>query len=252
MGGANRGCATRPAHRLMRVCRWNFRRIDRRARKRHTRSVAAVLHERWTTTDSAEPQRIHYPLQSGLIMLNRTLAAATLIVLGACSNKPKDDTAAKMDSTATAGSPAMATPSSPTAAKDIIETAAAAGTFNTLAKALTAAGLVETLKGTGPYTVLAPTDEAFAKIPAKDLDALMANKEELTKVLKYHVLTGNVPSSQVATMTEATTLEGGKIMIKAVDGKVVINGTSTVTSPDISASNGTIHVVNTVLMPPKK
>jgi len=185
-------------------------------------------------------------------MLNRTLAAATLIVLGACSNKPKDDTAAKMDSTATAASPAMATPSSPTAAKDIIETAAAAGTFNTLAKALTAAGLVETLKGTGPYTVLAPTDEAFAKIPAKDLDALMANKEELTKVLKYHVLTGNVPSSQVATMTEATTLEGGKIMIKSVDGKVVINGTSTVTSPDISASNGTIHVVNTVLMPPKK
>ena len=138
------------------------------------------------------------------------------------------------------------------APKDLIETAASAGSFNTLAKALTAAGLVETLKGAGPYTILAPTDEAFAKIPQKDLDALMANKEELTKVLKYHVISGNVPSSQVATMTDATTLEGSKITIKVVDGKVTLNGKADVTSPDIIASNGTIHVINTVLMPPKK
>ena len=183
-------------------------------------------------------------------MTNRTLAAATLLVLGACSTKAKTaDAVAKMDSTATA--PAMAVPSS-TAPKDIIETATAAGTFNTLAKALTAAGLVETLKGAGPFTVLAPTDEAFAKIPAKDLEALLANKEQLTKVLQYHVIAGNVPSADVAKMTEATTLEGAKVMIKVVDGKVVLNGTSTVTSPDITASNGTIHVINTVLMPPKK
>jgi uncharacterized surface protein with fasciclin (FAS1) repeats len=183
-------------------------------------------------------------------MTNRTLvAAAGLLVLGACSNKPKDD-AAKMDSAAPAAAPAMAEPAA-TAPKDIIETAAAAGTFNTLAKALTAAGLVETLKGAGPFTVLAPTDEAFAKIPQKDLDALLANKEELAKVLKYHVISGNVPSSQVTTMTEATTLEGGKVTIKVTDGKVTLNGKSVVTSADIAASNGVIHVIDTVLMPPK-
>ena len=111
---------------------------------------------------------------------------------------------------------------------------------------------VETLKGAGPFTVLAPTDEAFAKIPQKDLDALLANKEMLTRVLKYHVISGNVPSTQVATMTEATTLEGGKLAIKVVDGKVMLNGKAQVTSPDIAASNGTIHVINTVLMPPRK
>ena len=183
-------------------------------------------------------------------MMNRTLTAATLLVLAACSNKARDD-AAKMDSAAPAAAPAMVGDAA-TAPKDIIETAATAGTFNTLAKALTAAGLVETLKGAGPYTVLAPTDEAFAKIPPKDLDALLANKEMLTKVLKYHVISGNVPSAQVASMTEATTLEGGKLEIKVVDGKVMLNGKVQVTSPDIAASNGTIHVINTVLMPPKK
>lgn len=138
------------------------------------------------------------------------------------------------------------------APKDIVETAIAAGTFNTLAKALTAAGLVETLKGTGPYTVLAPTDEAFAKIPAKDLEALLADKAALTKVLTYHVIAGNVPAATVTTLTEATSLEGSKIAIKVVDGKVMLNGASEVTATDIAASNGVIHVINTVLMPPKK
>ena len=183
-------------------------------------------------------------------MTNRTIAAATLLVLAACSTKAKED-AAKLDSAAPAAAPAMAGPA-PMAPKDLIETAASAGTFNTLGRALTAAGLDETLKGTGPYTILAPTDDAFAKIPKKDLDALMANKEMLAKVLKYHVISGNVPSSQVAGMSEATTLEGQKIAIKLVDGKVTLNGKAEVTSPDIAASNGTIHVINTVLMPPKK
>ena len=140
----------------------------------------------------------------------------------------------------------------PASAKNIIETAAAAGTFTTLERALTAAGLVETLKGAGPYTVLAPSDAAFAKLPPKDLEALLANKEELTKVLTYHVISGNVPSSQVSTMTEATTLEGGKVEIKVVEGKVMLNGKATVVSADIAASNGVIHVIDTVLMPPKK
>ncbi len=138
------------------------------------------------------------------------------------------------------------------APKDIIETAVAAGTFNTLAKALTEAGLIETLKGTGPFTVLAPTDEAFAKIPAKDLEALLADKAALTKVLTYHVIAGNVPASTVTTLTEATSLEGSKIMIKVVDGKVMLNDASEVTATDVAASNGVIHVINTVLMPPKQ
>ncbi len=182
-------------------------------------------------------------------MANRTLAVVSLLALAACSGK-KDDAAA-MDSGA-AAAPAMAAPAPAEGPKDIVETAVAAGTFNTLAKALTAAGLVETLKGAGPFTVLAPTDEAFAKIPAKDLEALLADKAALTKVLTYHVIAGNVPASQVTTLTEATSLEGSKITIKVVDGKVMLNGTTTVTATDVPASNGVIHVIDTVLMPPKK
>lgn len=139
----------------------------------------------------------------------------------------------------------------PAPAMDIVATASAAGSFNTLATALTAAGLVETLQGPGPFTVLAPTDEAFAKIPEADLQALLADKDALTKVLTYHVIAGNVPSSDVVNLTEATTVEGRKITIAVVDGKVVINGTSTVVTPDVTASNGVIHVIDAVLMPPQ-
>ncbi len=182
-------------------------------------------------------------------MMNRTIAALSLGALAACSSAKKDDAVA-LDSAAPAAA-MTETPAAATGAKDIIETATAAGTFNTLAKALTAAGLVETLKGAGPYTVLAPTDEAFAKIPAKDLEALLADKAALTKVLTYHVIAGNHPSSEVSTMTDAATVEGSKVEIKVVDGKVMLNGKATVTSADIAASNGTIHVIDTVLMPPK-
>jgi len=134
--------------------------------------------------------------------------------------------------------------------KDIVETAVGAGTFNTLAKALGAAGLVETLKGKGPFTVFAPTDAAFAKIPAAQLTALLADKAALTKVLTYHVVAGEVLAGQVVKLTEATTVEGGKVMIKVVGGKVMLNGTTTVTATDIKAKNGVIHVIDTVLMPP--
>ncbi len=136
--------------------------------------------------------------------------------------------------------------------KDIIDTAVAAGTFKTLAAALTAAGLIDTLKGTGPFTVLAPTDEAFAKIAASDLNALLADKAKLTAVLTYHVVAGNVPASTVTTLTEAETVEGSKLQIAVVDGKVVLNGTSHVTATDIAATNGVIHVIDTVLLPPAK
>lgn len=179
-------------------------------------------------------------------MIRRTVGALSIAVLAACAGEKTDAAPKVVDSVA--ASPAAEAP----APKDIIETAIAAGTFNTLAKALTAAGLVETLKGTGPFTVLAPTDEAFAKIPAKDLEALLADKAALTKVLTYHVIAGNVPASTVTTLTEAVSLEGSKIAIKVVDGKVMLNNSSEVTATDIAASNGVIHVINTVLMPPKK
>ncbi len=136
--------------------------------------------------------------------------------------------------------------------KDIIDTAVAAGTFKTLATALTAAGLIDTLKGTGPFTVLAPTDEAFAKIPAADLKALLADKKKLTDVLTYHVIAGKVPASVVTTLHDSMTVEGGKVTIATANGKVTLNGTSHVTATDIEASNGVIHVIDTVLMPPEK
>jgi uncharacterized surface protein with fasciclin (FAS1) repeats len=136
--------------------------------------------------------------------------------------------------------------------QDIVDTAVAAGTFNTLAAALTAAGLIDTLKGTGPFTVLAPTDDAFAKIPQADLDALLADKAKLTAVLTYHVIAGNVPAATVVTLTEADTVEGSKVTIAVVDGGVVLNGTSHVTATDIVASNGVIHVIDSVLMPTAK
>jgi uncharacterized surface protein with fasciclin (FAS1) repeats len=136
--------------------------------------------------------------------------------------------------------------------KDIIDTAVAAGNFKTLATALTAAGLIDTLKGTGPFTVLAPTDDAFAKIPAAALQELLADKAKLTAVLTYHVVAGNVMAAQVVTLTEAATVEGSLVTIAVEDGKVKLNGASTVTATDIAASNGVIHVIDTVLMPPAK
>jgi len=135
---------------------------------------------------------------------------------------------------------------------DIIDTAVAAGTFGTLATALTAAGLIDTLKGEGPFTVLAPTDDAFAKIPAADLQALLADKDKLTAVLTYHVIAGNVPASVVTTLHEAATVEGSMVTIATANGTVTLNGSSKVTATDIQATNGVIHVIDTVLMPPAK
>jgi uncharacterized surface protein with fasciclin (FAS1) repeats len=131
--------------------------------------------------------------------------------------------------------------------KDIVDTAVAAGNFKTLASALTAAGLVDTLKGKGPFTVFAPTDEAFAKIPKADLDALIADKAKLTKVLTYHVVAGKVMASDVVKLKEAKTVEGQMVKIDASNG-VMINK-SKVVKADIQTSNGVIHVIDTVLMP---
>ena len=138
---------------------------------------------------------------------------------------------------------------SPTTAKgDIIETAAAAGSFTTLAKAIEAAGLTATLKGEGPFTVFAPTDEAFAKLPKGTLDALLKDKAKLTAILTYHVVSGNVSSRDVAGMSSAKTVNGQQISIKAKGGKVMIDK-ATVIQADIASDNGVIHVIDQVLMP---
>jgi uncharacterized surface protein with fasciclin (FAS1) repeats len=131
---------------------------------------------------------------------------------------------------------------------DIVETAAAAGSFNTLATALEAAGLTETLKGEGPFTVFAPTDEAFAKLPAGALDSLLADKEKLTRVLTYHVVSGKVTAADVAGLSSAATLNGKELPVEAKEGAVRV-GEATVTQADIPASNGVIHVIDTVLLP---
>ena len=135
-----------------------------------------------------------------------------------------------------------------TAESDIIETAVAAGSFNTLAKAIETAGLTETLKGKGPFTVFAPTDEAFAKLPKGTVDALLKDKAKLATILSYHVVPGNVSSRDVAGMSSAKTVNGQQIAINAKGNKVMIDK-ATVVQADIAASNGVIHVIDQVLMP---
>jgi uncharacterized surface protein with fasciclin (FAS1) repeats len=132
--------------------------------------------------------------------------------------------------------------------KDIVDTAVAAGSFKTLAKALGAAGLVDTLKGSGPFTVFAPTDEAFAKLPAGALDKLLADKEKLKAVLLYHVVAGKVTAKDVVKLTSAKTVQGGSVTIAVKGDKVMVDG-ATVAKADVMASNGVIHVIDTVLMP---
>lgn len=134
--------------------------------------------------------------------------------------------------------------------KDIVDTAVAAGQFNTLAKALEAAGLVETLKGAGPFTVFAPTDDAFAKLPAGTLDDLLKpeNKEKLKAILLYHVVSGKVTAAKVMKMKSAKTVNGEEVKISTSGGKVMVND-ATVVKADVMASNGVIHVIDTVLLP---
>ena len=134
--------------------------------------------------------------------------------------------------------------------KDIVDTAVAAGSFKTLAAALKAAGLIDTLKGPGPFTVFAPTDEAFAKLPKGTVEELLKpeNKAKLTAILTYHVVAGKVMAADVVKLTDAKTVQGGSIKVKAAGGKVMVDN-ATVVKADIGASNGVIHVVDTVLMP---
>jgi len=131
-------------------------------------------------------------------------------------------------------------------AKDVVDTAVSAGTFKTLATALGAAGLVDTLKGKGPFTVFAPTDEAFAKIPKADLDALLKDKKKLASVLTYHVVAGKVMAADVKA-GKVKTVQGSELTITTSAGVMVDN--AKVVKTDIVADNGVIHVIDTVIMP---
>jgi len=133
---------------------------------------------------------------------------------------------------------------------DIVDTAASADEFGTLVTALKAAELVETLKGHGPFTVFAPTDDAFAKLPEGTLDDLLEpeNKEKLTSILTYHVVSGRVPAGRVVKLNSAKTLNGKEVSIKVENGDVMINDAKVIKT-DIHCTNGIIHVIDTVLMP---
>ena len=133
---------------------------------------------------------------------------------------------------------------------DIVDTAVAAGSFKTLAAALTAANLVGTLKSAGPFTVFAPTDEAFAKLPAGTVDALLADIPKLTAILTYHVVAGTVMAADVLTMDgqSAKTVNGASLKISTTDG-VKLNGSTSVVKTDIACTNGVIHVIDSVLLP---
>jgi len=135
-------------------------------------------------------------------------------------------------------------------AADIVDTAVAAGQFKTLVAAVKAAGLVDTLKGPGPFTVFAPTDEAFAKLPAGTVESLLKpeNKARLQSILTYHVIPGKVMSRELVKLDSAKTVEGGSIAIQTMGGGVMVNNAH-VTQADIVASNGVIHVIDTVILP---
>lgn len=161
-------------------------------------------------------------------------AIATLALAGCAKEAP---------STATAAAAAMTEP-------DIVAVAAGAGQFNTLVAAIQAAGLVETLQSPGPFTVFAPTDEAFAKLPAGTLDSLLLpeNKEKLVAILTYHVVAGEVLAADVVNLSSAETVEGQSVQITSSDSGVQVNDANVV-GTDIMASNGVIHIIDTVLIP---
>ena len=154
---------------------------------------------------------------------------------------------------ATAIAMTLAHVSLPAKAADIVDTAVNAGQFKTLVAAVTAAGLVDTLKGTGPFTVFAPTDEAFAKLPEGTVESLLKpeNKSKLVAILTYHVLPGKVMSGDIAgKKLSVATVQGGQVSVNAMSG-VMINDANVVTA-DIAASNGVIHVIDKVILPPQE
>ena len=180
------------------------------------------------------------------------IAAAILVGCGGASSGEEAESMTTGETTGTEVSVTNEayTEEPPTAGSDILSTAAAAGTFQTLVAAVEAAGLTETLSGPGPFTVFAPTDDAFAALPEGAVENLLLpeNREQLSAVLTYHVASGSVMSADVAGMGSVPTLQGGQLTVDTSQG-VKINGAN-VTQADIQASNGVIHVIDAVLMPP--
>jgi uncharacterized surface protein with fasciclin (FAS1) repeats len=175
--------------------------------------------------------------------LTRGLAAIGVAALLSAGAVAAVDAASSPNARETGPAPAQTS-------ADIVDTAVAAGSFTTLAAALEAADLIGTLKGEGPFTVFAPTDEAFAKLPAGTVEALLADVPALTDILLYHVVSGAVGAADVVQLSEAGTVQGQPVSIAVVDGSVVLNGSVNVVTTDIVASNGIIHVIDEVLLPP--
>lgn len=176
------------------------------------------------------------------------LTLPALVAFTGCAQKDMSAPATPAAETPAAAEADASEADASAATSDIVDTAVAAGSFTTLAAALEAAGLVDTLKGEGPFTVFAPTDDAFAKLPAGALDNLLANPEQLKAVLLYHVVEGKVMAADVGGLSEAKAVSGAMIPIDTSAGVTVAG--ATVTQTDIETSNGVIHVVDTVMMPP--
>jgi uncharacterized surface protein with fasciclin (FAS1) repeats len=146
----------------------------------------------------------------------------------------------------------LATAEEKAAKSDIVDTAVAAGSFKTLVAAVKAAGLVDALKAEGPLTVFAPTDEAFAKLPAGTVESLLKpeNKQKLVDILTYHVVSGKVPAKTAVTLDKATALNKKDIKLAVKEEKLTLNGSAKVTTADVECSNGVIHIIDTVILPP--
>lgn len=189
----------------------------------------------------------HQKEKTNMKKMSIAVTAGLLAVLAACG----DDESSSTTEAVTTEAPATDAPSTeaPATAGDIVAVASEAGSFSTLVAAVQAAGLVETLQGEGPFTVFAPTDDAFAALPAGVLDKLLLpeNKDVLVKILTYHVVAGKVMAADV-TAGEVATVEGQNITL-ATDGGVTVNGANVVTA-DVEASNGVIHVIDAVILPP--
>lgn len=167
------------------------------------------------------------------------------IVVAACSDSDEAATTTTA-APATETTEAMDEPMT----EDTIVDVAIANDFNTLVAAVQAAGLAETLSGEGPFTVFAPTDEAFAALPEGTLESLLEDPEALAEILTYHVVAGKVLAADVVGLDSATSVQGGDIAIEVVDGGVVLNGSSNVVATDVEASNGVVHVIDAVILPP--
>ncbi len=172
--------------------------------------------------------------------------AILALVVAACSSS--DDEAA--ETTTTTAAPVTTEAMEEEMTEDTIVDVAVANEFNTLVAAVQAAGLVETLQGDGPFTVFAPTDEAFAALPEGTLESLLEDPEALADILTYHVVAGSVLAEDVVGLDAATTVQGSDIAIAVVDGGVVLNGSANVVATDVKASNGVVHVIDAVILPP--